>query len=173
MQLFTFCYDFKEWKHRQAQNTVKPKSTSYTWELLRIGNEADSHHYHKTSDQLMVLFLLKTQKKKKPTQLIRGSSYFFCFFGCCRLISYDQWKSLQTEKKAVPISISSALSFLYKQHYAEWERFDFLLPSICCAASPFPMTVPGVGGNCWTWGTPFIRSVMGKVLFFGSTTGIR
>ena len=39
----------------------------------------------------MVLFLLKTQKKKKPTQiLIRGSSYFFCFFGCCRLISYDQ-----------------------------------------------------------------------------------
>ncbi|EXB64603.1 hypothetical protein L484_017935 [Morus notabilis] len=31
----------------------KAKSTSYTLELLRIGNEADSHHYHKTSDQLM------------------------------------------------------------------------------------------------------------------------
>lgn len=30
---------------------------------------------------------------------------------------------ISTEKKAVPISISSALSFLYKLHYAEWEKF--------------------------------------------------
>lgn len=46
--------------------------------------------------------ILKTQKKKKPTQiLIRGSSYFFCFFGCCRLCVDDKVSCFLIQFKAI------------------------------------------------------------------------